>query len=143
MYSLVRIPSLIEKSWCPCPPSPPPDNTTPNGLYFPLWCCKHQNTNTQTKIQNVKCNLHIFPLHKKIFISLNIDLKKNQSRKKKPFMTCLFPPRLLRDGRVHLGLGNPTPFSRQTANKNKKSAAQQTLGEVSGTVLVLGKKMPL
>lgn len=31
----------------------------------------------------MKCNLHIFLLHKKIFISLNIDLKKVTFKKKK------------------------------------------------------------
>lgn len=60
------------------------------------------NTRIQThthkkKIQNVKCNLHIFLLHKKIFISLNIDLKKVTFKKKKKLQYIhLFPPCLLR-----------------------------------------------
>lgn len=43
---------------------------------------EYRHTHIQKKIQNVKCNLHIFLLHKKIFISLNIDLKKVTFKKK-------------------------------------------------------------
>lgn len=46
---------------------------------------EYRHTHIQKKIQNVKCNLHIFLLHKKIFISLNIDLKKVTFKKKKTY----------------------------------------------------------
>lgn len=42
-YNLVRIQSLIQKSYrFPVPPTP--KNSPLNALHFPLWCCKHQNT---------------------------------------------------------------------------------------------------
>lgn len=54
------------------------------------------HTHTKKKIQNVKCNLHIFLLHKKIFISLNIDLKKVTFKKKKRIHTSFpsMPPEM-------------------------------------------------
>lgn len=144
IYKLIRIQRPTPRSYhflsstsqCPC-----------HGLYFPLWCYKHQNTDTHTKkiIQNVKCNLHIFLLHKKIFISLNIDLKKVTFKKKKLQYIHLFPPCLLRwicsSGSLefHFPIGNWARTKPATWQRLGRWWDQNWDPQFSGTVLVLRK----
>lgn len=103
------------------------------------------HTHTKKIIQNVKCNLHIFLLHKKIFISLNIDLKKVTFKKKKLQYIHLFPPCLLRwicsSGSLefHFPIGNWARTKPATWQRLGRWWDQNWDPQFSGTVLVLRK----
>lgn len=82
-------PELDTKSWFPRP-SPTPKDLAARWTASHIGVADTKHTHTDGKVQNVRCDLHAFPLHKKIFISLNIDLgKKKDHVKKETFVTRL------------------------------------------------------